>query len=121
VWLFSIPSKLVWAEIESIYSLDINCTHNRITASQEHLLELEKTSIYMKRWFCFKVWFCLNKPNIKNFTIILIIIVLFSIIQIFSTSCSDKKNQMILSLVTVLRQHLPGNTDMLNKSNGADL
>jgi hypothetical protein len=44
VAVLAFPSKLVWAEIESIYSLDINCyLHSRITASQEHLLELEKS------------------------------------------------------------------------------
>jgi S1-C subfamily serine protease len=59
--------------------------------------------------------FCLNN-NIKNYFMKnkLIIIVLFSIIQIFR-AVRIKKNQMILSLVTVLRQHLQL-ADMLNKS-----
>jgi hypothetical protein len=63
--------------------------------------------------------FCLNKPNIKNYFMKnkLIIIVLFSIIQIFSTSCSDKKksNDVFSDSTTASSA---GNTDMLNKSNG---
>jgi Do/DeqQ family serine protease len=65
--------------------------------------------------------FCLNKLNIKNYFMKnkLIIIVLFSIIQIFSTSCSDKKksNDFVFS-DSIATASSAGNTDMLNKSNG---
>jgi hypothetical protein len=48
----------------------------------------------------------------------LIIIVLFSIIQIFSTSCSDKKKSNDFVSDSIATASSAGNTDMLNKSNG---
>jgi hypothetical protein len=76
----------------------------------------------MKRWCFFKVMaFCINKINIKNYFMKnkLIIIVLFSIIQIFSTSCSDKKKSPdFVSSDGIVTTYSAGNTKMGNKSNG---
>jgi hypothetical protein len=61
-----------------------------------------------------------NKINIKNYFMKnkLIIIVLFSIIQIFSTSCSDKKKSNDFVFSDSIATASSANTDMLNKSNG---
>jgi hypothetical protein len=48
----------------------------------------------------------------------LIIIALFSIIQIFSTSCSDKKSSDFVSGDGVVTAFSAGNADMPSKSNG---
>jgi hypothetical protein len=63
--------------------------------------------------------FCLNKIN-KKITMKnkLIIIVLFSIIQIFSTSSIKKKSNDFVFSDSIATASSAGNTDMLNKSNG---
>jgi Do/DeqQ family serine protease len=64
--------------------------------------------------------FCIKKINIKNYSMKnkLIIIALFSIIQIFSTSCSDKKSSDFVSSDGVATAFSVGNADMPSKSNG---
>jgi hypothetical protein len=81
---------------------------------------MEKSINIHEKVVLFKVMaFCLNKQY-KNYFMKnkLIIIVLFSIIQIFSTSCSDKKKSNDFVFSDSIATSSAGNTDMLNKSNG---
>jgi serine protease Do len=76
--------------------------------------------MHIKRWYCYKLMtFCINKINSKNYNMKnkLIIIVLFSIIQIFSTSCSDKKSSDFVSSDGIVSAFSAGNAEKPNKSN----
>jgi serine protease Do len=65
--------------------------------------------------------FVLSKINVNNYFMknTLIIIVLFSIFQIFSTSCSDKKKSPdFVSTDGIVKAYSDGNTEIGNRSNG---